>query len=203
MRLQSKTNKTRSVPELCEAWVPTYRQHDYCRRPGSIGGNTAPQWRHRRSLDRRQWRRHQCARADIELGWRHQGRLRIHAEYDAVRRSVRRGADRARQRRLCGRLDEQRRLAIQSHTSVPRTLGGRALTANLASNSDDFDVLFTENVHVIDRKIIGLPPVWAMLNTEAGENNLLKFSGSDSEILNNRAEDVTYAFKDYVSPFLP
>jgi Ca2+-binding RTX toxin-like protein len=81
--------------------------------------------------------------------------------------------------------------------------GSVALTANLASNSDDFDVLFTENVHVIDRKIIGLPPVWAMLNTEAGENNLLKFSGSDSEILNNRAEDVTYAFKDYVSPFLP
>ena len=78
-----------------------------------------------------------------------------------------------------------------------------ALTANLASNSDDFDVLFTENVHVIDRKIIGLPPVWVMLNTEAGENNLLKFSGSDSEILNNRAEDVTYAFKDYISPFLP
>ena len=81
--------------------------------------------------------------------------------------------------------------------------GSVALTANLASNSDDFDVLFTENVHVIDRKIIGLPPVWVMLNTEAGENNLLKFSGSDSEILNNRAEDVTYAFKDYVSPFLP
>ena len=42
-----------------------------------------------------------------------------------------------------------------------------------------------------------------MLNTEAGENNLLKFSGGNSEILNNRAEDVTYAFKDYVSPFLP
>ena len=80
--------------------------------------------------------------------------------------------------------------------------GSVALTANLASNSDDFDVLFTENVHVIDRKIIGLPPVWAMLNTEAGENNLLKFSGSNSEILNNRAEDVTYAL-DYVSPFLP
>ena len=114
---------------------------------------------------------------------------------------VRRGADRARQRRLCGRLDEQRRLAIQSHTSVPRALedggyqnhavtqvfgsdggqgrrrgglfsrlysttsstnpmpsaghrsqiylqGSVALTANLASNSDDFDVLFTfENVH--------------------------------------------------------
>ena len=54
--------------------------------------------------------------------------------------------------------------------------GSVALTANLASNSDDFDVLFTENVHVIDRKIIGLPPVWVMLNTEAGENNLLKFS---------------------------
>ena len=71
--------------------------------------------------------------------------------------------------------------------------GSVALTANLPSNSDDFDVLFTENVHVIDRKIIGLPPVWAMLNTEAGENNLLKFSGSNSEILNNRAEDVTYA----------
>jgi Ca2+-binding RTX toxin-like protein len=80
--------------------------------------------------------------------------------------------------------------------------GSVALTANLASNSDDFDVLFTENVHVIDRKIIGLPPVWAMLNTEAGENNLLKFSGGDSEVLNNRAEDVTYAFKDFVSPFL-
>ena len=80
--------------------------------------------------------------------------------------------------------------------------GSVALTANLASNSDDFDVLFTENVHVIDRKIIGLPPVWVMLNTEAGENNLLKFSGGDSEILNNRAEDVTYAFKDFVSPFL-
>jgi Ca2+-binding RTX toxin-like protein len=81
--------------------------------------------------------------------------------------------------------------------------GSLALTANLASNSDDFDVLFTENVHVIDRQIIGFPPVWAMLNTEAGENNLLKFSGGDSEILNNRTEDVTYAFKDYVSPFLP
>src|SRR6478752_1076459 len=81
--------------------------------------------------------------------------------------------------------------------------GSVALTANLASNSVYYDALFTENVHVIDRKIIGLPPVWAMLNTEAGKNNLLKFSGSDSEILNNRAEDVTYAFKDYVSPFLP
>src|SRR5262245_21491298 len=80
--------------------------------------------------------------------------------------------------------------------------GSLTLTANLASNSDDFDVLFTENVHVIDRQIIGFPPVWAMLNTEAGENNLLKFSGGDSEILNNRAEDVTYAFKDFVSPFL-
>src|SRR5262245_41256545 len=80
--------------------------------------------------------------------------------------------------------------------------GSVALTANLASNSDDFDVLFTENVHVIDRQIIGLPPVWVMLNTEAGENNLLKFSGGDSEILNNRAEDVTCAFKDFVSPFL-
>jgi Ca2+-binding RTX toxin-like protein len=81
--------------------------------------------------------------------------------------------------------------------------GSLALTANLASNSNDFDVLFTENVHVINREIIGLPPVWVVLNTEAGENNLLKFSGSDSEILNNRAEDVTYAFKDYISPFLP
>jgi Ca2+-binding RTX toxin-like protein len=81
--------------------------------------------------------------------------------------------------------------------------GSLALTANLASNSDDFDVLFTENVHVIERQIIGFPPVWAILNTEAGENNLLKFAGGDSEILNNRAEDVTYAFKDYVSPFLP
>jgi Ca2+-binding RTX toxin-like protein len=81
--------------------------------------------------------------------------------------------------------------------------GSLALTANLASNSDDFDVLLTENVHITNAEIIGLPPVWVVLNTEAGENNLLKFSGGDSEILNNRAEDVTYAFKDYVSPFLP
>jgi Ca2+-binding RTX toxin-like protein len=81
--------------------------------------------------------------------------------------------------------------------------GSLALTANLASNSNDFDVLFTENVHITNAEIIGLPPVWVMLNTEAGENNLLKFSGSDSEILNNRAEDVTYAFEDYISPFLP
>ena len=91
------------------------------------GGNTAPQWRHRRSLDRRQWRRHQCARADLNSdGVTKDGSefmLNTTLSGDQFDVALTRSA-----RRLCGRLDEQRRLAIQSHTSVPRTLGGRRIS---------------------------------------------------------------------------
>src|SRR5262245_60022422 len=75
-----------------------------------------------------------------------------------------------------------------------------ALTANLASNSDDFDLIASDQVHYTDHTLfLFTPPIANFNNYEGGENNLVRFSDGDAEILNDQVEDVTYAFNHSVS----
>jgi Ca2+-binding RTX toxin-like protein len=72
--------------------------------------------------------------------------------------------------------------------------GSTALTANLAVNSDDFDLIAVDEVHYTDHQLfLFTPPIANWINYEGGENNIVRFSDGDAEILNDRVEDVTYA----------
>ena len=72
--------------------------------------------------------------------------------------------------------------------------GSTALTANLAVNSDDFDLIAVDKVHYTDHQLfLFTPPIANWINYEGGENNIVRFSDGDAEILNDRVEDVTYA----------
>ena len=72
--------------------------------------------------------------------------------------------------------------------------GSTALTANLAVNSDDFDLIAVDEVHYTDSQLfLFTPPILTLINYEGGENNIVRFSDGDAEILNDRVHDVTYA----------
>ena len=72
--------------------------------------------------------------------------------------------------------------------------GSIALTANLAVNSDDFDFIAVDEVHYTDHQLFMFTPPFAnWVNYEGGENNIVRFSDGDAEILNDRVDDVTYA----------
>jgi Ca2+-binding RTX toxin-like protein len=81
--------------------------------------------------------------------------------------------------------------------------GSIALTANLAVNSDDFDFIAVDEVHYTAHQLFMFTPPFAnWVNYEGGENNIVRFSDGDAEILNDRVEDVTYAHNQSYSLIL-
>ena len=59
--------------------------------------------------------------------------------------------------------------------------GSTALTANLAVNSDDFDLIAVDEVHYTDSQLfLFTPPILTLINYEGGENNIVRFSDGDA-----------------------
>jgi hypothetical protein len=79
-----------------------------------------------------------------------------------------------------------------------------ALTANLASNSDDFDLIVSDQVHYTDHTLfLFTPPIANFNNYEGGENNLVRFSDGGAGAMScSAAAATTYsrALRLMISP---